>query len=406
VWQLLEVPVELSRVGVEGDDGGDVEVDAGSRALGHPVARRPVIQWRRVAGAPVDQVQVGIVGARHPPAAAAGLPRVATPRRLGLRILGAADGPELPPLLARLRIHREDPSPGGPLAGLRPDQNHVLDDERRAGEPDGLLLGVDELALPDLFAALDVQREQASVDGAHVHVAVADGETAVVRHVSLTGLQLHVDLGVVEPQDFPRGAIQGPHAAVRPGHVDDSVHRERRPLQSVFRRRHPGLEDPGDLEIPHVGAVDLPQRAVAPRVIGSVVGEPAIRILLGVDESTRVDGPGQAGRERHDDQHAEDRRGALEFRLTDHLPSPPWVRASSGGGHRRTSAGKRQRKPSCSRRRLMASSASSDSLSFGRPRYRLMRMRSSRPITRVGRPPTDTVSAWASRSSYVPIGSR
>src|SRR5438477_516501 len=35
-----------------------------------------------------------------------------------------------------------------------------------------------------------------------------------------------------------------------------------------------------------------------------------------------------------------------------------------------------------------------------------MRMRSSRPITRVGRPPTDTVSAWGNRSSYVPIGSR
>ena len=41
----------------------------------------------------------------------------------------------------------------------------------------------------------------------------------------------------------------------------------------------------------------------------------------------------------------------------------------------------------------MASSWSSDSLSLGRPRYCLMRMRSSRPITRVGRPPMVTVSA-------------
>ena len=153
-------------------------------------------------------------------------------------------------------------------------------------------------------------------------MAVADGQTAVVGHVGLTRLQLHVDLGVVEPQDLPGGAIQGPHAAVGSGHVDDAVHRERRPLQPVLRRRHPGLEDPCDFQIPDVGTVDLTQRAVAPRLIGSVVGEPAIRILFSVDESTRIDGPGQAGRESHEDQHAKDRRGSLPFRMADHFPSP------------------------------------------------------------------------------------
>jgi hypothetical protein len=62
--------------------------------------------------------------------------------------------------------------------------------------------------------------------------------------------------------------------------------------------------------------------------------------------------------------------------------------------------------PSCSRRRLMASSWSSDSRSFGRLMCRLMRIKSSRPMTRIGRPPMVTVSAWGRRSSYVPIGSR
>ena len=162
VRQFLVVGLELAGVGVEQDHRGGVEVVARARALGLPVGPRPVVQRRRVAGAPPHGVGLGVVAAGHPAAAAAGLPGVVAPgvARVDV-VLVAAHRVELPHLLAGLGVDAEDRSAVGPFAALRADDDLVLHQQRRAGEAHRQLLGVDQLGLPVQLAGLHVDARPA-----------------------------------------------------------------------------------------------------------------------------------------------------------------------------------------------------------------------------------------------------
>src|SRR5439155_26599719 len=65
---VLEVPRELAAVDVQRDDRVGVEIVAGTRLR--------IVDRDRVASPPDRELRRGIVGARLPEAAAAGLPRV------------------------------------------------------------------------------------------------------------------------------------------------------------------------------------------------------------------------------------------------------------------------------------------------------------------------------------------
>ena len=94
VRQFLMVEFQLAGIDVESDDRTRVEIVAGTRTLRLVISARPIVERRRVRGAPQDGVGLGVVGARHPAAATARAPGIVAPRLHGL--VGAGDGQRTP----------------------------------------------------------------------------------------------------------------------------------------------------------------------------------------------------------------------------------------------------------------------------------------------------------------------
>src|SRR5256714_1902401 len=154
VLGVLEVPLHLAGLGIEGDRRVGEQVVAGT--IGGVVARR------RIAGAPVREVARRIVGAGDVERAAAGAPR------LGLVLPGLAAGlarrrndEGLPLHVAGLRIERGEPVAHAIVAARGADQDGVFGDERGSGEFEiGL---VADLLVPHDFARLLVGGDHAAV---------------------------------------------------------------------------------------------------------------------------------------------------------------------------------------------------------------------------------------------------
>ena len=84
------IPDELAGIGIEGDDGGGVEIAAGPALSGEDGVG--------VAGAPVEEIEFGVVSAGHPRHAAAVLHgcRVGPAIGVGLRSLARGVGVPVP----------------------------------------------------------------------------------------------------------------------------------------------------------------------------------------------------------------------------------------------------------------------------------------------------------------------
>src|SRR5687767_5294584 len=84
-----------------------------------------------VAGAPIDEVQLGVVAAGDPGGGAARLPTVAGPRLVG-GLAFAGDRPEAPELLAGLGVVGVEEAADAVLAAGDADDDLVPDGQRRA----------------------------------------------------------------------------------------------------------------------------------------------------------------------------------------------------------------------------------------------------------------------------------
>ena len=219
-----------------------------------------------------------------------------------LRLGRAGDGEELPHLLAGFGVDAEDRTAVGPLAALGADDDLVLDQERRAGEPDGELLRIDQLRIPHRFAGLHVDGDQSSVNGADVQVAVAHCHAAVEGRVGLARDSLLVELGNVGPQDIAGVALDGEDLAVGSRVVKDSVLCQRRRLETAGRAAN--LLDKRHFQFLDVLGVDLLERTVVPIFVAAVESLPVLirlRKRLGV---LRVGGRRQGrGREQRRRTH-------------------------------------------------------------------------------------------------------
>ena len=89
------------------------------------------------------------------------LPRVARPRIVA-GLAGLRDGIEFPDLLSGADVERGDPAIDAVFVRRRPEDDFVLDDERRDIELKALL-PVDERPVPDRLAGLRVDRNQVPV---------------------------------------------------------------------------------------------------------------------------------------------------------------------------------------------------------------------------------------------------
>src|SRR5213593_1658051 len=288
VRDLLVIPLELPGIGIQGEHGGSVEVVAGASAS-------PVVVGSGVGGAPVDEVERRIERAGHPPAAAPELARVPSP---ALRVI--LDGVELPDLLAVVRVDPEDLPLDGILSRGLPQDQLVLDHEGRAREVAAALLGVEEGRGPGLLAGLHVQRDDPAIQGPEVDLAVPGRHPPVVRREEERARD-RVELGVVVPDLLARRRVQGEDAVVGRDVVHDAVDHEGRGLQPLEHRAR--LVDPRHRQVLHVRLVDLPEGAVAVRLVGPVVHRPVVRIVGQQPGRAHLGGREGGKRESYAEQH-------------------------------------------------------------------------------------------------------
>src|SRR5262249_1939273 len=145
----LMIGFQLAGIEIESDHRGRVEIVSGAGALRLVIGAGPIVERRRVGGAPQDRVGLGVVSTRHPAAASASPPGITAPGLL--RFVGPGDGEEFPLLLAGRGIDSEDRAAARPFAALRADHDGALGVERRTGEADGQLLRVDQLVSQATF---------------------------------------------------------------------------------------------------------------------------------------------------------------------------------------------------------------------------------------------------------------
>ena len=263
VGDLLVVPLELTVVRIERQDGRCVEIVAGACIA-------PVIVRRRVGRAPVDKVQCWVIGARHPAAAAPELPRVAAPA-----LLIVLDRVELPRLLAVRDLQGEDLALDGQFARGLAQDDLVPDDQGRPGEVAAALLGVEHRDRPQLLARLHVEGDDAAVEGAEDHLAVPDGDAAVVG-LEEERVDDRVELREVVPDLPPGGAVEREHAVVRAAVVEHPVHDDGRRLEPLNDRAR--LVHPRHAQVLDVRLIDLPQGAEPVSVVRPVVHRPVVRL--------------------------------------------------------------------------------------------------------------------------------
>src|SRR5262249_23165741 len=153
----LEEPLHRSRVGIESDERVRVEIVA------EPVG---AVHLRTgIARAPVERVELRIVGAGYPRRRAAPLPRIALP---GLdALLAVSRNRRAPPrALAGFGVVSVEESADAVLAAGHPDDDLVLHRERRAREAEALV-GVGGRDVPTDASRPRIESDDVSVERAH-----------------------------------------------------------------------------------------------------------------------------------------------------------------------------------------------------------------------------------------------
>ncbi len=247
-----------------------------------------------IAGAVIDQVQLGVVGIPAPGRAAADLPLVALPGGQGgvladrlaehrglfgieQDLVVRTDGRGLPYLLAVFQTVGGKPALDAEFAARYADEHLVLDDDRGRGH--GLALArIAVLDAPHHLAGLGVERHDGRVGLVEDDLAVAIG------HAAIDGVAAHHrdHVGILGRLIFPDDLaliveVEGEHRVGERGmDVHDVAHHQR---SAFMAAQHAGGEGPDRPEILYIAAIDLGERAVA--VIGIITGghHPLIGIL-------------------------------------------------------------------------------------------------------------------------------
>ena len=207
-------------------------------------------------------------------------------------ILLAGDHPELPLLLAGLRIEAGHEAAGAELGAAVADDHHALDHARRAGDrqPGGLGEG---LGRPDFLAGLGVQRDQPPVQRADEHLVAPDRHAAVGRRAA--GVDLPVaGLGHIAPHFLAAARVEGPHLGEVGRHIDHAVMHDRRGLQPLAVAE---VVVPGQAQLADGRGVDLGQGAEALLAVAAAVVQPFAGGLVDVDDAGRRD-PARSRRRR------------------------------------------------------------------------------------------------------------
>ena len=249
----LEVPLHFAGIGVEGDDALGVEVVA--------FADVAVEIGGGVAGAPVEEIQLGIVGAGEPGAAAAGFPGVAGPGVVA-GFAGAGDGVPAPETFAGVGVIGVEEAVEAMIAGGDAHDDFILDDHGRGGGPIAFG-GFGDFGFPEHGSVTSVEGDQVGVGGAEVDFIAVDGDAAV-------GASLQRGLAFIAPDFTALAGVEGVDF-VGIGEVHDAIDDDGNGFQAA-----------GGVDVVHpfgdkplgVFGIDLFEKRMALGVILAVVMEP------------------------------------------------------------------------------------------------------------------------------------
>ena len=276
---FLVVPQEFAGIGVQRDEGGEIEIVAAGRAAQVAVPRRAV------AGADIDGVELGIIGDAVPRRAAAavhpvfagGIPGLGGSRhglvfgRLG-RI--ARHHEPAPRLVAGLGIVGRDIAADAVLGAAVADDHPAVGDAGRAGDGVGMAVVDDGVLFPDLLAGHRVEGDQPSVIGAHEDLAFVKRDAPVhdVAAASVAFLARH--LGIEGPDALAGAGIDGMDDTPGSADIHDAVDDDRGRLDAAR-----GIETvgPHQTEILDVSGVDLVELAESRLAVVQADRRPVLR---------------------------------------------------------------------------------------------------------------------------------
>src|SRR5262249_46564675 len=133
--------------------------------------------WTAVAGSPVGELRLRIVGARDPHRCTAGLPLIAARPRLASGFAGRGNRVGLPRFLAGFDVERRDETTNADFAAGDTDHHEALGHERRARDVVALLVVV-HLRRPAFLTGLRVDRNEDGIAGAEEHRVLIERDTA------------------------------------------------------------------------------------------------------------------------------------------------------------------------------------------------------------------------------------
>src|SRR5690606_38990755 len=131
-------------------------------------------------------------------------------------------------------VMRGEETAGVELTATLADVDDAIADARRTGDRIRLVR-VGDLHIPDLVAALRVDRDPASVDGADDELAVPVRGAAVGDLAADAGRrQFARHLRVELPQLLTRDGVEGKHLAPRAGQIELAIDHQRRALVAAL----------------------------------------------------------------------------------------------------------------------------------------------------------------------------
>src|SRR5712692_3455941 len=272
VRNLLIVPVQLSGVGINRDYAVGVEVLAGPHRI--------IEVRRRIADAPINQIQLRIIRSGEPRRPAAVLPHIGVGPGLVPRLSRSGYRVEPPRESSRLGVERADVAAMRAVASGSSNDDFVFDDEWSAVDIAAAFLYVFDFDVPDLLAGVRVH-------GYYVVIHRPEEDQSVSNRYAAIELTVRADeiarkLVVIGPQSLAGFRVQSEDTVLTGDQVHDSVYDKGRRVESAFD--FTGLKSPHRNEVLDVISADLIERAVAPGVVSSKVGSPVLRLPSRVDQ--------------------------------------------------------------------------------------------------------------------------
>jgi hypothetical protein len=120
----LEIPLQRTGIWIQGQQAACIEIVAGADAA--------IVVGSRIAGSPIERIQIRVVSAGHPGGPAAMQIRISRPTFIAF-FAGPRDGPEAPFFFARFRVKGRQKSAHAVIATGNADHHLVFHDQRSAG---------------------------------------------------------------------------------------------------------------------------------------------------------------------------------------------------------------------------------------------------------------------------------